>query len=160
MFGRTTRTSVPVSVGPRPETRTPALPASTANETYIDASSEFTGTLKLAKSLHVDGAVEGEIDCSANVTIGSSGKVNAQIRAESVMIDGEIHGDIEARSEITLSKTARVYGDIMTEGIVIERGAKVEGRITIGPVKSAKRDPGADATREVPREPRPATSGG
>ena len=86
--------------------------------------------------------------------------MNAQVRAESVVIDGEIHGDIEARSEIMLSKTARVYGDIMTEGIVIERGAKVEGRITIGPVKSAKRDAVSDATREVPRGPRPATRGG
>ena len=160
MFGRTTRTPVPVSAGARAETRLPALPAAPANETYVDASSEFTGTLKLAKSLHIDGAVEGEIDCAATVTIGNSGKVNAQIRAESVMIDGEIHGDIEARSEITLSKTARVYGDIMTEGIVIERGAKVEGRITIGPVKSAKPHLASDLTREVPREPLPGTSGG
>ena len=149
-----------MSAGGRAETRLPALPPAPANETYVDASSEFTGTLKLAKSLHIDGAVEGEIDCAATVTIGNGGKVNAQIRAESVVIDGEIHGDIEARSEITLSKTARVYGDIMTEGIVIERGAKVEGRITIGPVKSAKRDPVADATREVERPLHPATSAG
>ena len=149
MFGRTTRTSVPVSAAPRTEARLPALPAATANETYIDASSEFTGTLKLAKSIHVDGTVEGEIDCSATVTIGSGGKVNAQVRAESVVIDGEIHGDIEARSEITLSKTARVYGDLMTEGIVIERGAKVEGRITIGPVKSANRPREAEMPTRV-----------
>ena len=126
-----------------------ALPAATATTTYVDATSEFNGTLKLAKSLHVDGAVEGEIDCAATVTIGASGRVNAQVRAESVVIDGEIHGDIEARSEITLSKSARVYGDLMTEGIVIERGAKVEGRITIGPVASASRARGAEVPTRV-----------
>jgi len=126
-----------------------ALPASTATvdvraalperaATYVDASSEFTGSLKLEKSVHIDGSVEGELECSATVTIGASGKVTARIRAESVLIDGEVHGDIEARTEITLRKSARVYGDLKTEGIVIERGAKVEGQITIGPSGGAK----------------------
>ena len=101
--------------------------------TTIDASSEFTGSLKTQKAVHIEGKVEGDIDCGSTVTIGNSGKVTAHIRAESVQIDGEVHGDIEARTEITLRKTARVFGDLKTEGIVIERGAKVEGQITIGP---------------------------
>ena len=63
-----------MSVGPAPELRIARLPPATATTTYIDATSEFTGTLKLAKSLHVDGSVEGEIDCAATVTIGSSGR--------------------------------------------------------------------------------------
>jgi cytoskeletal protein CcmA (bactofilin family) len=128
-----------------------ALPASDSAATYVDASSEFSGTLKIAKSLHIDGAVEGEIECAATVTIGSSGRVTARVRAESVVIDGEIHGDIEARSEIMLSKSARVYGDLMTEGIVIERGAKVEGRITIGPIAGSSR-PSASVT-STPENP-------
>ena len=127
--------------------------------TYVDASSEFTGTLKLAKSLFIDGAVEGEIDCAATVTIGASGRVNAQLTAESVVIDGEIHGDIEARGEIMLSKTARVWGDIMTEGIVIERGAKVEGRITIGPVKGSGRPREAEGPTKVIGSPDVKTPG-
>lgn len=154
MFGRTPRSLAIVAANPHTEPRTPAPPAST---TYVDESSEFTGTLKLTKNLVVDGSVEGEIDCAATVTIGATGRVNAQICAEFVVIDGEIHGDIEARSEISLSKTARVYGDLMTEGIVIERGAKVEGRITIGPVKGSGRAVAAEPTREVPIEPPPAT---
>ena len=107
----------------------PAIPVGT----YFDASSQFTGSLKLHKSVHIDGSIEGDLDCAAVVTIGPSGKVTAHIRAESVLIDGEVHGDIEARTEITLRKSARVFGDMKTEGIVIERGAKVEGQITIGP---------------------------
>jgi cytoskeletal protein CcmA (bactofilin family) len=157
MFGRTPRSLAVVGSTPHTEPQPRALPASPATTTYVDESSQFTGTLKLTKNLVVDGAVEGEIDCAGTVTIGQTGRVNAQICAETVVIDGEIHGDIEARSEITLSKSARVYGDLMTEGIAIERGAKVEGRITIGPVKSArpkqseKADSASDQTREVER---------
>jgi cytoskeletal protein CcmA (bactofilin family) len=140
MFGRQAKTTAMMAK---------ALPAGTATvdvrppqqppaATYVDASSEFQGSLKLSKSVHIDGSVEGDLECAATVTIGTTGKVTARIRAESVLIDGEVHGDIEARTEITLRKSARVYGDLKTEGIVIERGAKVEGQITIGPSGGAK----------------------
>jgi cytoskeletal protein CcmA (bactofilin family) len=133
--------------------------------TYIDASSEFTGSLKLQKSVHIDGSIEGDLDCSATVTIGPSGKVTAHIRAESVLIDGEVHGDIEARTGITLRKSARVYGDLKTEGIVIERGAKVEGQITIGPsggggARHANTNGGAEsASAPTLATPKPAPRG-
>ena len=151
MFGRTTRSLATVPSGSAPELRTTPKLAGNSTTTYVDESSEFSGTLKLAKSLHIDGAIEGEIECAETVTIGASGRVTASVCAEFVVIDGEIHGDIEARSEITLGKSARVYGDLMTEGIVIERGAKVEGRITIGPVRRSNAP-----TEPVAREVRPA----
>ena len=113
-------------------------PVTSAATTTVDASSEFTGSLKTQKAVQIDGKVEGDVDCGSTVTIGNSGKVTARIRAEAVLIDGEVHGDIEARTEITLRTTARVFGDLKTEGIVIERGAKVEGQITIGPTGGSK----------------------
>jgi cytoskeletal protein CcmA (bactofilin family) len=150
MFGRAAKAPEALMAGPATMDMTrPVLPERAA--TYVDASSEFTGSLKLSKSVHIDGTVDGELDCAATVTIGASGKVTARISAESVLIDGEVHGDIEARTEITLRKTARVYGDLRTEGIVIERGAKVEGQITIGPTASAKgAGPATSMTPTVP----------
>jgi len=110
-------------------------PAGASGETtYFDESAQFSGTLHLRQSVSIDGAIEGEIECDQTVRIGPSGRVSARIRAQSVVIEGELHGDIEARGEITLHKTARVFGDMTTEGIVVEKGAKVEGRITIGSV--------------------------
>jgi cytoskeletal protein CcmA (bactofilin family) len=105
--------------------------------TYFDESAQFSGTLHLRQSVCIDGAIEGEIECDQTVKIGPSGRVTARIRAQTVVIEGELHGDIEARGEITLHKTARVFGDMTTEGIVVEKGAKVEGRITIGSVAAA-----------------------
>jgi cytoskeletal protein CcmA (bactofilin family) len=134
MFGKLARGSAMAKALPAGTATLDVKPAPLAPVgTYFDASSQFTGSLKLHKSVHIDGSIEGDLDCEATVTIGPSGKVTAHIKAESVLIDGEVHGDIEARTEITLRKSARVYGDMKTEGIVIERGAKVEGQITIGP---------------------------
>jgi cytoskeletal protein CcmA (bactofilin family) len=117
--------------------------------TYFDEASEFSGTLRLQKSATIDGHIEGEIDCEQSVTVGPSGSVSARVRAESVVIHGEVHGDIEARSEITLHKTARVHGDMSTQGIVIEKGAQVEGRITIGTANAAARLPAPSTPLEM-----------
>jgi cytoskeletal protein CcmA (bactofilin family) len=111
--------------------------AGSAETTYFDESAQFTGNLHLRQSVRIDGAIEGEIECDQTVTIGPNGRVTAHIRAQTVVIEGELHGDIEARGEITLHKTARVFGDMTTEGIVVEKGAKVEGRITIGSTSPA-----------------------
>jgi cytoskeletal protein CcmA (bactofilin family) len=158
MFGRQAKT--PAALPPGTVAMDVRMAAPERAGTYVDASSEFTGALKLSKSVHIDGTVDGELDCAALVTIGPSGKVTARIRAESVLIDGEVHGDIEARTEITLRKSARVYGDLRTEGIVIERGAKVEGQITIGPTGSHKGAAPADSTSPTvsTAKPSPAKS--
>ena len=77
----------------------------------------------------------------------------AMIEAESVVISGEVKGDITARRKITLGKAARVTGDLRTPGIVIEEGAKLEGRIVIGPdEKVATRKAAPTRSTETPRE--------
>jgi cytoskeletal protein CcmA (bactofilin family) len=163
VWGRTVKKAIAMPGAPTPDSSRPALLGPTAGTTYVDASSQFTGSLKMQKAVHIDGSVEGEIDCGSVLTIGSSGKVNARIRAESVVIDGEVHGDIEAATEITLRKSARVYGDLRTEGIVIERGAKVEGQITIGPTggssaKAAKPATGGGGSATMPMPQRSPAS--
>lgn len=123
--------------------------------TYFDESSQFSGTLHLRQSVRIDGAIEGEIECDQTVTIGAPGRVTARIRAQSVVIEGELHGDIEARGEITLHKTAKVFGDMTTEGIVVEKGAKVEGRITIGTLQPALPANAARPAAVIPEYTRP-----
>ena len=75
---------------PPPQESRLALPAPAA--TFFDQSSAFTGSLKLQKNVHIDGSIDGELECAATVTIGPSGKVTASIKAESVIIDGEVRG--------------------------------------------------------------------
>ncbi len=110
----------------------------------IGEGAACSGKLRFARDVHIDGSVEGELDCRGTLVIGSSGRVDAQIRAENLIICGEASGDIFARDQITLQKGAHVKGDMRTAGIVIEQGAHVEGRIEIGPER-------AESEKSVPR---------
>ena len=71
--------------------------------------------------------------CEQTVIVGESASIQAVIHAASIVISGEVKGDMTATNKITLQQTARVTGDLRTPGIVIEEGAKLEGRIVIGP---------------------------
>jgi cytoskeletal protein CcmA (bactofilin family) len=129
---------------------TPAASAARRDGTFIDASTEFRGSLKLQGDVHLEGTIEGDITCSGVVTIGPNGQIQGEVRAESVVVDGEVRGDLHVQSEITLHKSARVFGDMTTQGIVIEKGAKVEGRITIGTPSGATAAGAADVSRTQP----------
>ncbi len=118
-----------VEVPSRGPSGTPSRETPTAR---IDEGAECSGKFRFPNDVHIDGSVEGELDCHGTLVIGPSGRVDAQIRAENVIIYGEASGNIVAYNQITLQKDARVKGDMRTAGIVIEQGAQVQGRIDIG----------------------------
>jgi cytoskeletal protein CcmA (bactofilin family) len=142
------------------EVKTPAppppqpAPRGGAQTTFLDASANFSGTLKCIESLRIDGRVEGEVHCDHTVVVGESGAVQASIEADSVVIVGQVKGDINARSKITLEKTACVIGNLCTPGIVIQEGAKLEGRIMIGSEKGrgAEKSAAPSAEKAADRE--------
>ena len=119
-----------MEITPEPPVRPhqPAPPPS-----CIGASCEFSGTVQSPETIRIDGRVKGEVHCEQTVIVGESASIQAAIHAASIIISGEVNGDMSATSKITLKKTARVNGDLCTPGIVIEEGAKLEGRIVIGP---------------------------
>jgi cytoskeletal protein CcmA (bactofilin family) len=110
---------------PAPERRSP--PA-----TLLDASVEFTGTIRCRESIRIDGRCEGELHCERSVIVGEPAVLRMAITADSVVVAGQVHGDITASRKITLEPSARVTGNLRTPGIVIQEGAQLEGRIMIG----------------------------
>jgi cytoskeletal protein CcmA (bactofilin family) len=141
---------------PAPERRSP--PAA-----LLDASVEFTGTMRCRESIRIDARCEGELHCERTVIIGEPAVLRMAITADSVVVAGQVHGDITARRKITLEPTARVTGNLRTPGIVIQEGAQLEGRIMIGDevpgarTAHTERAPGQELERAAGERPAPAT---
>ena len=79
--------------------------------------------------LVIEGRVEGQISLKNHLTIESSGRVEADIRADELTINGEASGNIDASARVAINNSARVNGDVKAPRVVIEDGAIFNGTI-------------------------------
>lgn len=96
----------------------------------------ITGDIAASADLHIDGAVEGDIACTALVQ-GETSTIKGGVTAESARLAGRVSGSITAR-ELVILKTARIEGDVHYDALTIEQGAQVEGRFARREEKPAR----------------------
>ena len=90
------------------------------------------GLVSATGDLTIEGQVEGRIALADNVlTIGRSGKVEAQVLAKEVNVMGQVDGDISATDTINVHETATVDGALGAPRVGIEEGASFRGHIDI-----------------------------
>ena len=92
------------------------------------------------------GRWKASLELRNRLTIGPTGKVKANIKAQEVIVFGSVRGNVEAEHRISLRAGATIVGDIKTAGIVIEDGAYFKGGIDI-----SKTEPGKPKVRQQSR---------
>ncbi len=97
----------------------------------IERSSKFSGQLKFSGAITIDGQVEGEL-VADRIVIHEGGVVNATVDGDTVVVAGTVKGDIHAHSELEILSSGAVDGSVTAPAITVRRGARVEGRCTIG----------------------------
>ena len=100
----------------------------------IGPSIVIKGTVTGDENLEIQGKVEGTIDLAAHeVSVGQSGKVDADIKAKIVKIDGEVSGDVTGVEKVVISKSGNVRGNIVAPRVTLEDGAIFKGSIDMDP---------------------------
>ena len=99
---------------------------------------KIVGEISSDEELYVDGEMEGSLELRNRLTIGPTGKVKANIKAQEVIVFGSVRGNVEAEHRISLRAGATIVGDIKTAGIVIEDGAYFKGGIDISKTEPTK----------------------
>ena len=97
----------------------------------IERSSKFSGQLKFAGAITIEGQVEGDLTAD-RIVISEGGIVNAAIDGTTVVIAGTVKGDIRAHNELEILPSGIVDGSVTAPAITVRRGGRVEGRCTIG----------------------------
>ena len=114
----------------------------------IGPSIVIKGTVSGDEDLVIQGSVEGTVELGSHeVSVGQSGKVQADITAKVVRIDGEVAGDITGHEKVVISKSGNVRGNIVAPRVTLEDGAIFKGSIDM--------DPG-DSAAKVSLAPKPA----
>lgn len=100
----------------------------------IGPSIHINGDLHGEEDLIIEGEVKGTVHLKNNsLTIGSQGKLTADVYAHSVFVDGYIEGDLYGSEQISIRKTAEMKGNITSPRVSLEDGARFKGSIEMDP---------------------------
>jgi cytoskeletal protein CcmA (bactofilin family) len=98
--------------------------------TNIGPSVIIDGELSSTEDLRLDGHVRGDIVMrDADLTVGQSARVDADIRGVRVLILGTVSGNVTATERIELGASANVTGGLSANKVVIVDGARFSGRV-------------------------------
>ncbi len=97
----------------------------------IERDSKFSGQLKFAGSITIEGQVDGGL-IAERIVVQEGGVVNASVEGNSVIIAGTVKGDVSARGELEILASGVVDGSVTAPAITVRRGGRVEGLCSIG----------------------------
>ncbi|MEM7078392.1 MAG: polymer-forming cytoskeletal protein [Pseudomonadota bacterium] len=107
---------------------------------------KIKGTVTGDENLIVEGTIEGNVELPKNdLTVGTSGKVTADISANTVRVDGQVVGDINGTEKVIISRSGKVQGNIKAPRVTLEDGAKFKGSIDMDPGEETVNKPVAAA---------------
>src|SRR3569623_3024610 len=99
--------------------------APTGGFSAIGPDMGVTGNVRASADLHVEGRVEGDLDCG-NLVLGGEASIQGQVRAESARVAGTIEGSVAIR-QLVVESGASITGDVAPESLSIENGAQKDG---------------------------------
>ena len=100
--------------------------SSSGSFSVLGADVTITGNISATTELHIDGTVEGDIDC-ASLVQGDGSQITGEVTAETARLAGRVDGSIHAR-ELVILRSATINGDVHYEALTVEQGASVQGR--------------------------------
>lgn len=100
----------------------------------IGPSISIQGDLSGDEDLMIQGRIDGEVRLEKNkVTIGKSGRVQADVHARSIEVEGRIKGNLYGAEDVIVRAAGRVQGNIVCGRVTLENGANFKGSIDMEP---------------------------
>jgi len=96
----------------------------------IGPSIRIDGDLRGEEDLLIEGEVKGTVQLKDNrLTIGTQGRVKANVIASSIEVEGLMEGDLVGVERVIVRASAHVKGNIVSPRISVEDGARFKGTI-------------------------------
>ncbi|NML22163.1 polymer-forming cytoskeletal protein [Pseudoflavitalea sp. G-6-1-2] len=104
----------------------PSTPATGA--TIIAAGTTLKGDINSSGDIRIDGNLEGNVNCTAKVVIGSNGAVTGDINGQQADIMGRVTGTIRVKELLQLKGGSQVQGNLHAAKLQIEPSANFNGQ--------------------------------
>jgi cytoskeletal protein CcmA (bactofilin family) len=142
------------SVDHTPRTSAPKSTTASGRAT-IGPSISIKGDVTGSEDLLIQGKVDGSVTLAHHaVSVGSEGRVNANIVGRVITVEGRVEGDLTAEEQIVLRGSAQVHGDIKAPRVVLEDGATFRGLVDMGaaPAKGSGSSTAGSPSNDKPAE--------
>lgn len=105
----------------------------------ISKNTSIKGDIISEGDFRVEGNVDGTIQTSGRVVIGTSGSVKGKVTCNNADIDGKFSGELLVNNLLTLKATAQISGDVVISKLSVEPGAEFNANCVMkGSVKELK----------------------
>lgn len=120
----------PVAVPPA--VTQPVVEAVSAQASRIGPGLKIKGEITGNSDLYLDGQATGKIRINgARVTVGSQGKVQADIDAREIVVNGDVEGNLKADAKVRLGASSHVQGALAAPSVGIDDGARFRGKVEV-----------------------------
>jgi len=106
--------------------------------TIISQGSVIKGELELSAKLHVEGKIEGKINSTNLISIGKTGHIKGEVKANKLLVDGNFEGKVNT-DILEITKSGKVIGDIIIKDLIIDQGGVFEGTSTLKKKDASKK---------------------
>jgi len=103
----------------------------TAVNLICDGTS-IKGDVQASRDIRIDGYLNGKIQVSGKVVVGTTGKVEGDVHCKTIDVSGKVDGNIIATEMVNLKASSLILGNITTDKIAVEPGAKFTGSCKMG----------------------------
>lgn len=154
----------PVAPAPVPAV-SPVTPAPSAAQSrpssttagHVSSTLVIKGEITGREDLFIDGDVQGKIRIDeGKVTVGSRGRVTADIVAREILVQGNVKGNLHGRERVQIGQTGCAHGNVVTRRISIDDGAEMHGNVEITPAEASAQPSRTSSVKSLAAEP-PAT---
>ncbi len=100
-------------------------------ETIIGESVQVKGHFENNGNVIINGSLDGEIKTKGAILVGEKAKITANVEAEEMIVKGNINGNLKIYGYLAIGESAKIFGDIECLQISIEKGAEINGQVSI-----------------------------
>lgn len=95
--------------------------------TIIAEGNRFHGDTQIVGKLHVDGTLDGNIECDGDISIGRKGTISGYLRAKEITVTGLVDGELLCHT-LHIEKGGLVRGTISCDSLTITDGGQFVGQ--------------------------------
>jgi cytoskeletal protein CcmA (bactofilin family) len=147
--------------GTAPQDESPKQSVSSSERATIGRSITIRGDVGGDEDLLIQGQVDGSVTLDLHsVTVGSQGRVHANITGRVIIVEGQVEGDLKAKEQIILRSSANVMGDISAPRVVLDDGASFRGLVDMGAAAEQDNPAGEELAVKGGLEAKPVAASG